>query len=103
MYHALEAAGVAVPKQSFLDVSMYDTMTMHGFSQGAALTSRPALVPPRERGGHGNNEHLRFMAKDGYVMLATASERTFQDMATAAGRRDWRPTGASTASFTPTG
>ena len=26
---------------------------------------------------------------DGYVMLATASERTFQDMATAAGRRDW--------------
>jgi crotonobetainyl-CoA:carnitine CoA-transferase CaiB-like acyl-CoA transferase len=28
-------------------------------------------------------------AKDGYVMLATASERTFQDMATAAGRRDW--------------
>lgn len=28
-------------------------------------------------------------ASDGYVMLATASERTFQDMATAAGRRDW--------------
>jgi crotonobetainyl-CoA:carnitine CoA-transferase CaiB-like acyl-CoA transferase len=28
-------------------------------------------------------------AKDGYVMLATASERTFQDMASAAGRRDW--------------
>jgi crotonobetainyl-CoA:carnitine CoA-transferase CaiB-like acyl-CoA transferase len=28
-------------------------------------------------------------ARDGYVMLATASERTFQDMATAAGRRDW--------------
>jgi crotonobetainyl-CoA:carnitine CoA-transferase CaiB-like acyl-CoA transferase len=28
-------------------------------------------------------------AKDGYVMLATASERTFQDMTTAAGRRDW--------------
>ena len=28
-------------------------------------------------------------AKDGFVMLATASERTFQDMATAAGRRDW--------------
>ena len=28
-------------------------------------------------------------AKDGYVMLATASEKTFQDMATAAGRRDW--------------
>jgi CoA:oxalate CoA-transferase len=28
-------------------------------------------------------------AKDGYVMLATASERTFQDMATATGRRDW--------------
>jgi crotonobetainyl-CoA:carnitine CoA-transferase CaiB-like acyl-CoA transferase len=28
-------------------------------------------------------------AKDGYVMIATASEKTFQDMATAAGRRDW--------------
>jgi crotonobetainyl-CoA:carnitine CoA-transferase CaiB-like acyl-CoA transferase len=28
-------------------------------------------------------------AKDGFVMLATASERTFQDMATAAGRPDW--------------
>jgi CoA:oxalate CoA-transferase len=28
-------------------------------------------------------------AKDGYVMLATASERTFQDMATAAAPRDW--------------
>jgi formyl-CoA transferase len=28
-------------------------------------------------------------ASDGYVMLATASEKTFQDMATAAGRRDW--------------
>jgi CoA:oxalate CoA-transferase len=28
-------------------------------------------------------------ASDGYVMLATASERTFQDMATATGRRDW--------------
>ena len=27
-------------------------------------------------------------AKDGYVMLATASEKTFQDMCTAAGRRD---------------
>jgi crotonobetainyl-CoA:carnitine CoA-transferase CaiB-like acyl-CoA transferase len=28
-------------------------------------------------------------AKDGYVMLATASEKTFQDMATAAGHREW--------------
>jgi crotonobetainyl-CoA:carnitine CoA-transferase CaiB-like acyl-CoA transferase len=28
-------------------------------------------------------------AKNGYVMLATASERTFQDMATAAGHREW--------------
>jgi crotonobetainyl-CoA:carnitine CoA-transferase CaiB-like acyl-CoA transferase len=28
-------------------------------------------------------------AKDGYVMIATASEKTFQDMAAAAGRRDW--------------
>src|ERR1041384_4377703 len=28
-------------------------------------------------------------AKDGYVMLATGSERTFQEIATAAGRRAW--------------
>jgi CoA:oxalate CoA-transferase len=28
-------------------------------------------------------------AADGYVMLATASERTFQDLAAASGRRDW--------------
>jgi CoA:oxalate CoA-transferase len=28
-------------------------------------------------------------ARDGYVMMATASERTFQDMAAAANRRDW--------------
>jgi CoA:oxalate CoA-transferase len=28
-------------------------------------------------------------AADGYIMLATASERTFQDLATASGRSDW--------------
>ena len=28
-------------------------------------------------------------AADGYVMLATASERTFQDMAAAAGHKEW--------------
>jgi crotonobetainyl-CoA:carnitine CoA-transferase CaiB-like acyl-CoA transferase len=64
-----------------VDVSMFETLI--GMLLGEvnraqfefAMPSRPMYGP--------------IEARDGYVMLATASERTFQDMATAAGRRDW--------------
>ena len=64
-----------------VDVSMFETLV--GMLLGEVnraqfdydMPSRPMYGPVE--------------AKDGYVMLATASERTFQDMATAAGRRDW--------------
>ncbi len=68
-------------KGQMVDVSMFETLI--GMLLGEVnraqfdyeLPSRPMYGP--------------IEAKDGYVMLATASERTFQDMATAARRRDW--------------
>jgi CoA:oxalate CoA-transferase len=64
-----------------IDVSMFETLigmlpTEINRSQfDFEMPSRPMYGP--------------IEASDGYVMLATASERTFQDMATTAGRRDW--------------
>ncbi|MBS0518981.1 MAG: CoA transferase [Proteobacteria bacterium] len=68
-------------KGQMVDVSMFESLV--GMLLGEVnraqfdyeLPSRPMYGP--------------IEARDGYVMLATASERTFQDMATAAGRRDW--------------
>jgi CoA:oxalate CoA-transferase len=68
-------------KGQMVDVSMFESLV--GMLLGEVnraqfdfdMPSRPMYGPVE--------------AKDGYVMLATASERTFQDMATAAGRRDW--------------
>jgi len=71
----------ATGQGQMVDVSMFETLV--GMLLGEVnraqfdfeIPSRPMYGP--------------IEAKDGYVMLATASERTFQDMATAAGRRDW--------------
>jgi crotonobetainyl-CoA:carnitine CoA-transferase CaiB-like acyl-CoA transferase len=68
-------------KGQMVDVSMFETLI--GMLLGEVnraqfdfeMPSRPMYGP--------------IQAKDGYVMLATASERTFQDMAAAAGREDW--------------
>ena len=64
-----------------VDVSMFETLV--GMLLGEVSRAQfPMDMPSRPMYGP-------IEAKDGYVMLATASERTFQDMATAAGRRDW--------------
>ena len=67
-------------KGQMVDVSMFESLV--GMLLGEVnraffdfeMPSRPMYGPVE--------------AKDGYVMLATASEKTFQDMCTAAGRRD---------------
>ena len=64
-----------------VDVSMFETLI--GMLLGEVNRAQFDFEMP-SRPMYGPVE-----AKDGYVMLATASERTFQDMATAAGRRDW--------------
>ncbi|HEY6718286.1 MAG TPA: CoA transferase [Reyranella sp.] len=64
-----------------VDVSMFETLV--GMLLGEVNRAQFDFEMP-SRPMYGPIE-----AKDGYVMLATASERTFQDMATAAGRRDW--------------
>ena len=64
-----------------VDVSMFETLI--GMMLGEVSRAQfPIEMPSRPMYGP-------IEASDGYVMLATASERTFQDMATAAGRRDW--------------
>ena len=71
----------ATGKGQMVDVSMFETLVgmllgeVNRAQFDSDMPSRPMYGPVE--------------AKDGYVMLATASERTFQDMATAAGRRDW--------------
>ena len=64
-----------------VDVSMFETLV--GMLLGEVNRAQFDFEMP-SRPMYGPIE-----ASDGYVMLATASERTFQDMATAAGRRDW--------------
>jgi crotonobetainyl-CoA:carnitine CoA-transferase CaiB-like acyl-CoA transferase len=68
-------------KGQMVDVSMFETLI--GMLLGEVNRAQFDFEMP-SRPMYGPIE-----AKDGYVMLATASERTFQDMATAAGRRDW--------------
>ena len=68
-------------KGQMVDVSMFETLV--GMLLGEVNRAQFDFEMP-SRPMYGPIE-----ASDGYVMLATASERTFQDMATAAGRRDW--------------
>jgi CoA:oxalate CoA-transferase len=68
-------------KGQMVDVSMFETLV--GMLLGEVNRAQFDFEMPA-RPMYGPIE-----ASDGYVMLATASERTFQDMATAAGRRDW--------------
>ena len=71
----------ATGKGQMVDVSMFETLV--GMLLGEVNRAQFDFEMP-SRPMYGPIE-----AKDGYVMLATASERTFQDMATATGRRDW--------------
>lgn len=68
-------------KGQMVDVSMFESLV--GMLLGEVNRAQFDFEMP-SRPMYGPIE-----AKDGYVMLATASERTFQDMAAAAGRRDW--------------
>lgn len=68
-------------KGQMVDVSMFETLV--GMLLGEVNRAQFDFEMP-SRPMYGPIE-----ASDGYVMLATASERTFQDMATAAGRCDW--------------
>jgi crotonobetainyl-CoA:carnitine CoA-transferase CaiB-like acyl-CoA transferase len=71
----------ATGQGQMVDVSMFETLV--GMLLGEVNRAQFDFEVP-SRPMYGPIE-----AKDGYVMLATASERTFQDMASAAGRRDW--------------
>ena len=71
----------ATGKGQMVDVSMFESLV--GMMLGEVNRAQFDFEMP-SRPMYGPIE-----AKDGYVMLATASERTFQDMAAAAGRRDW--------------
>jgi crotonobetainyl-CoA:carnitine CoA-transferase CaiB-like acyl-CoA transferase len=71
----------ATGRGQMVDVSMFETLV--GMLLGEVNRAQFDFEMP-SRPMYGPVE-----AQDGYVMLATASERTFQDMATAAGRRDW--------------
>jgi crotonobetainyl-CoA:carnitine CoA-transferase CaiB-like acyl-CoA transferase len=71
----------ATGQGQMVDVSMFETLV--GMLLGEVNRAQFDFEMP-SRPMYGPVE-----AKDGYVMLATASERTFQDMAIAAGRRDW--------------
>ena len=68
-------------KGQMVDVSMFESLV--GMLLGEVNRAQFDFEMP-SRPMYGPVE-----AKDGYVMLATASERTFQDMATASVRRDW--------------
>ncbi len=71
----------ATGKGQMVDVSMFETLV--GMLLGEVNRAQFDFEMP-SRPMYGPVE-----AKDGYVMIATASEKTFQDMTTAAGRRDW--------------
>jgi len=65
-----------------IDVSMLESMLSLTLSElqlaqfpGSFVAGRPVFGP--------------IATKDGYINLSVASERTFQNLAAAAGRRDW--------------
>jgi CoA:oxalate CoA-transferase len=65
-----------------IDVSMLESMLSLTLSE---LQNSQFEVPPPSRPIFGP-----VATKDGYVNLSVASERTFQNLAEAAGRRDWQ-------------
>ncbi len=71
----------ATGKGQMVDVSMFETLV--GMLLGEVNRAQFDFEMP-SRPMYGPVE-----AKDGYVMLATASEKTFQDMCVAAGHREW--------------
>src|SRR5882724_7625440 len=77
---ALHQRGVT-GKGQMVDVSMFESLV--GMLLGEVNRAQFDFESP-SRPMYGPIE-----AADGYVMLATASERTFQDLATASGRSDW--------------
>ena len=68
-------------KGQMVDVSMFESLV--GMLLGEVNRAQFDFETP-SRPMYGPVE-----ASDGYVMMATASERTFQDMAAATGRKDW--------------
>jgi CoA:oxalate CoA-transferase len=71
----------ATGQGQMVDVSMLESMLSLTLSE---LQNSQFEVPPVPRPIFGP-----VATKDGYVNLSVASERTFQNMATAAGRQDW--------------
>jgi crotonobetainyl-CoA:carnitine CoA-transferase CaiB-like acyl-CoA transferase len=71
----------ATGEGQMIDVSMLESMLSLTLSE---LQNAQFEVPPPGRPIFGP-----VATKDGYVNLSVASERTFQNMATAAGRADW--------------
>jgi crotonobetainyl-CoA:carnitine CoA-transferase CaiB-like acyl-CoA transferase len=64
-----------------VDVSMLESMLTMTLSE--VQRAQFAMAPP------GRPMFGPLQTRDGYLMLAVASERTFQDLARAAGRPDW--------------
>ncbi len=64
-----------------VDVSMFESML--GMTLAELQRAQFPIAPP------GRPMFGPLEARDGYVMLAVASERTFRDLARAAGREDW--------------
>ncbi len=71
----------ATGKGQMIDVTMLESMLSLTLSE---LQNSQFHVPPLPRQIFGP-----VACKDGYIMLAVASERTFQNMAIASGHRDW--------------
>jgi crotonobetainyl-CoA:carnitine CoA-transferase CaiB-like acyl-CoA transferase len=71
----------ATGQGQMIDVTMLESMLSLTLSE---LQNSQFHVPPIPRQIFGPVE-----CKDGYIMLAVASERTFQNMAIASGHRDW--------------
>ena len=65
-----------------IDVSMLESMLSLTLSEIQLAQFPNSYVPGRPVFGP-------IQTKDGYINLSIASERTFQNLATAAGRRDW--------------
>jgi crotonobetainyl-CoA:carnitine CoA-transferase CaiB-like acyl-CoA transferase len=64
-----------------VDVSMFESML--GMTLAELQRAQFAMAPP------GRPMFGPLETRDGYLMLAVASERTFRDLARAAGREDW--------------
>jgi crotonobetainyl-CoA:carnitine CoA-transferase CaiB-like acyl-CoA transferase len=71
----------ATGRGQMVDVSMLESMLTMTLSE--VQRAQFAMAPP------GRPMFGPLQTRDGYLMLAVASERTFQDLARAAGRPDW--------------